>query len=367
MASLELRSNGIWHLRYRDKRGKSRSISTKIHTSPKNDILAQKKLAAFELDLSRGKSPTVTPRIGVLLDDVLNDYTVNNKKSASDAKLRIEKHLRPWFGEMRTDRFGADDWREYIAHRQVAEAANATINRERALLVRAFSLAKQAGKIDAVPYVPRLKESAPRSGFLTRTELESLCRHLPGYLATAARFAFLTGWRLGEIRQLQWRHIDFERGEIRLDLGSTKNNEGRVFPMTAELRQLLEVIAPAFLRPASHRPVPPQAGMRAAEVPTLTPYVFHLPNGMPLGYIYHSWQKAAKAIGKPGLLFHDLRRSAAIYMDQQGIKRRVIQELMGHKTGLMFDRYRRVTTADLDDARAILDRSHKTPPKSNTS
>src|SRR5260221_7347376 len=55
------------------------------------------------------------------------------------------------------------------------------------------------------------------------------------------RFAYLTGWRItSEVLPLQWRHIDFVGNEIRLDAGTTKNDDGRVFPMTRELRALLE-------------------------------------------------------------------------------------------------------------------------------
>jgi len=28
----------------------------------------------------------------------------------------------------------------------------------------------------------------------------------------------------------EWRQVDLEGGEVRLDAGTTKNNEGRVFP-----------------------------------------------------------------------------------------------------------------------------------------
>lgn len=354
MASLELR-NGVWHLRWRDKRGKLRSQSTKITTSPKNDVLAEKKRIAFEMDLLRGKNPVVSLKLGSLFDDLLRDYTVNHKKSLAVTTLRVEKHLRPWFGEMRADKLGADDWREYIAARQRQDAANATINLERAGLVRAMNLARQSGKLEHLPYIPRLKGTAPRSGFLSASQLEILCRHLPDYLRPFVRFGFYTGWRLGEIRQLQWRHIDFEAGEIRLDLGSTKNGEGRVFPMTAELRSLLEPMAPASTGVRvivnSDSPATKKAG------PKVTPFVFTRKSGKPIKYLYVSWRKAVKAIGMPWLIFHDLRRSAAIYMDQQGIPRRVIMELMGHRTGQMFDNYRRVTTADLDRAREILDGS----------
>ncbi len=38
----------------------------------------------------------------------------------------------------------------------------------------------------------------------------------------------------------EWRQVDLEGGEVRLDAGTTKNTEGRVFPLTAALRELLE-------------------------------------------------------------------------------------------------------------------------------
>lgn len=354
MASLELR-NGIWHIRWRNKRGKQCSQSTELHTSKANDKLAEKKLRAFKDDLLRGKNPSQALKITTLLDDVLSDYTVNSKKSLVMVKIRVEKHLRPWFGEMRADRCGADDWREYVLQRQSADASNSTINLERSTLVRGFHLAFQSGRIEAVPYLPRLKNAPPRSGFIDRAELENLCRHLPEYLRPPTRFAFLTGWRLGEIRQLQWRLVDFISEEIRLEPGMTKNGEGRVFPMISELRTLLSELRALTVA------VNKQTGavgtcMVTAKVPTLTPFVFTL-RGKPLGWFYASWRKAAKAIGKPGLLFHDLRRSAIIDMDRRGIPRRVIMELVGQKTAAVHDNYRRVGKADLDRARELMERS----------
>ena len=39
---------------------------------------------------------------------------------------------------------------------------------------------------------------------------------------------------------MEWKQIDFKDGEIRLDPGTTKNKKGRVFPMNADLRRILE-------------------------------------------------------------------------------------------------------------------------------
>jgi integrase len=348
MASLQVR-NGWYHIRYRDKRGRSCSISLKLHVSPKNEILAQKKLIAFQVDLQRGQYPTLAPKIESLLDAVVTDYKINAKRSLDSLQGHLT-HLKPWFGQIRADRFDAQDWRDYVAKRQNDGVKNATINRERAMLRRAFSLAYQSGKLDKVPFIPeRLRENPPRAGFITREELEGLCRHLPDHLTVFVRFAFLTGWRLGEIRQLQWRHISFESGEIRLDPGSTKNGEGRVFPMTSELRALLDSLATAAK--AARRQVMAEPGM-----PTiLTPWVFHF-NGQPIGWIYDSWDKARKQIGKPGLKFHDLRRSAVKAFLATGMPEKQAMLLVGHKTRSMLDRYNIVTNQELLEAKQFLER-----------
>ena len=47
-------------------------------------------------------------------------------------------------------------------------------------------------------------------------------------------------WRIAsEVLPLEWRHVNFNRRGP-LDAGTTKNNEGRVFVMTDDLRALLE-------------------------------------------------------------------------------------------------------------------------------
>ena len=54
-------------------------------------------------------------------------------------------------------------------------------------------------------------------------------------------FAYITGWRVkSEVLPLEWRHIDMKAGEVLLEPSKTKNKEGRTFPLTRELRALLE-------------------------------------------------------------------------------------------------------------------------------
>jgi integrase len=65
--------------------------------------------------------------------------------------------------------------------------------------------------------------------------------HLPSALQPVIEFAYITGWRIAsEVLPLEWRQVDLRAGEVRLDVGTTKNGEGRVFPLTDDLRALLQ-------------------------------------------------------------------------------------------------------------------------------
>lgn len=106
-----------------------------------------------------------------------------------------------------------------------------------------FVLAVKAGKLMVRPHIPMLAENNVRTGFFERDTFEAVRAALPEDLRPIATFAYLTGWRLSEILSLQWRQVDLQVGTVRLDPGTTKNRDGRLFPYRhhlPELRDLLE-------------------------------------------------------------------------------------------------------------------------------
>ena len=152
-------------------------------------------------------------------------------------------------------------------------------------------------------------------------------------------FSYITGWRIpSEILTLQWRQIDFTGGEVRLDPHTTKNDAGRVFPFTDDLRRILE---------AQKREV----DRLAREHGQLVPWVFFrlVANGRggekrakPIRAFVKAWKTAITAAGCPGRVPHDLRRSAVRNMVRRGVT--------GHKTRSVFERYNIVSAGDLKDA-----------------
>jgi integrase len=260
--------------------------------------------------------------------DLLKDYETNRKRSINSARLSI-RHLKAVFGFDRALDISTDQIRAYISYRQAETASNATINRELAALKRMFSLAIQAGKLSSKPYVPMLEENNARQGFLDHGDFLSLRENLPGYLQPAITFLYLSGWRVSEMRALEWRDVDLAGKTVRLRPQISKNKDGRVLPLRSELLEVIE-----------------QAGeARVAQCP----FVFHL-DGQRIGDFRKSWKAACKAAKLRKLIVHDLRRTAVRNLVRAGVPERVAMTLSGHKTRSVFDRYNIVSEVDLVQA-----------------
>ena len=155
-------------------------------------------------------------------------------------------------------------------------------------------------------------------------------------------WSHLTGWRMhSEVLPLQWRQIDSDAGTVRLDAGTTKNGEGRVFPFTVELRALLEA------QRAYTEAVQRERGI-------ICPSVFHR-NGRGIKVFRKAWASACKAAGCPGRIPHDFRRTAVRNFVRASIPERVAMMMTGHKTRSVFERYNIVSGGDLADAARKLD------------
>ena len=281
--------------------------------------------------------------------DVVADYRSNQKRSVRDVERRIRLHLDPFFAGRRMAALTTADLRAYILWRQtpttgvdgatIPAASNATINRELAIIKRAFRLAVQAGRLVHVPHIPMLAEHNVRQGFFERAPFDDVRAHLPEALRGLVTFAFLVGWRIAsEVLPLQWAQVDRTATVIRLEPGESKNDEGRTLPYDL-LPELVEIIEHQW-----HE----HERLQAAGV--MCPWVFFHRQGRPIRSFYGAWRAACEAAGVPGMIPHDFRRTAVRNLLRAGVSERVAMQITGHKTRSVFDRYDIVNEHDLRSA-----------------
>jgi len=285
---------------------------------------------------------------------LIDDYMINGRKSIERARASV-KRLREVFGPMRAMDITADRIGRYIRDRQEAKAAAGTIQNELAALKRMFTLGVRAGTVIQRPYIPHLEIRNTRSGFFEEFQYRAVLAHLPEHLQPLISFLYLTGWRRGEALGLQWRQVDFEVGTIRLEPGTTKNDEGRVFPFK-DFPALAGVLQAQW----------EQTQEVTRRTGRIVPWVFHR-EGQAIKEFRAKWKAACRAAGVPGRIIHDFRRTAVRTLERAAVARSVAMKLTGHKTESIYRRYAIVSEADLSVGVAKLARLHESPnggPKS---
>jgi integrase len=261
-------------------------------TDAENETEARKVLNDRLGKVGNGITPAVASRTRLreLYDDMRADY-LNNEAGVSILEKRW-KHLEPVFGSDLVAAITSGRIRHYVTVRRDTEkAAPATVQREIAALRRMFRLGYQATppKVGQLPSFPKITEQNVRTGFFERDEFERVRAELPDYLRPLVTVGYWLGWRIGKLQALQWRPVDLERGTIRLDAGTTKNDEGRLAYLPPEALEVLEDWRSETAKLEKARGV-------------IIPHVFHH-DGSPIRDIYAAWRGACKRAGVAGRLF----------------------------------------------------------------
>ena len=157
------------------------------------------------------------------------------------------------------------------------------------------------------------------------------------------------------------RQVNLLAGAMRLDPGTTKNDDGREVMMTKQVRVLLEqcVLGKSpdeyvFTR-EENTPVRDfrrtwasvccAAGLGGMVCPLCEQTVT---NERQCNACSRKWKRSQ--LRYVGLIFHDLRRTAVRNMVRAGVPERVAMTISGHKTRSVFDRYHIVSHSDIADA-----------------
>ena len=178
---------------------------------------------------------------------------------------------------------------------------------------------------------PTCKVKSPKTDnrrlrFLTHDEADRLLEHVAKRspeLYAISLVSLHCGLRAGEIFNLMWSDVDFDRET--LTLRDTKNGRTRIAYMTGPVREL---IADRDKGGPGEAVFPGRGGVRRS-------------------YVSNAFERAVKDLGfndgitdaRQKVVFHTLRHTFASWLVEQGTDLYSVKELMGHRTLSMTERY----------------------------
>ena len=208
-------------------------------------------------------------------------------------------------------------------------------------------------KVGLVPYIPMLKVKNVRKGFFEHGQFLAFRSSLPFYLQGFVTLAYKVGWRKKEISGLTWNQVDLLQGIVRLEVGESKDDEGRTVYVDDELKEMLK-------RQWENRKKsgkicryvhPNEEG--TGQIKDFRGVWNKACRDNGLGYGYKKSSKDVRkwqSIYPAGPTLHDFRRTAVRNMVRAVIPERVAMMVSGHKTRFVFDRYNIVNDSDIKQA-----------------
>jgi integrase len=313
------RSPGTWQLRYRGQ------IKTVICANAKE---AQKERLKWVESIDLQKHRPAAFSMKDLFEEYLAHLFRNDRTDILTVRRRIDKHLTPRLGMIDARALGRPEINAYIDSRKKdvtkhgKPVRNGTINRELAIISAARYLA--ADRLPAIAPIAKLsEEDGIRQGVVSEEVYRWMLRELPAHAQLFWVFGYYTGVRKGELLKLRWEWVDWDAWLIRVPgwfAGEriTKNGKTHFIPIYADMREFLKS---AF-------------AVRDPQLPCLFQRC-----GACVKSFRSAFELARQRLELPGLLFHDLRRTAATNLKRQGYSDFEVQQITGHKSPQAFRRY----------------------------
>lgn len=232
------------------------------------------------------------------------------------------------------------------------QVSPSTVQKRHALLSHLYNIAIREWGLDLQN--PLLRVSKPkvanqRTRLISAQELEAILAASPNAtLKAVARLAWHSAARLGELVNLQWRHVDLKVCTMAFMV--TKNGSARVAPLVPEAVALLESLKPKTQQPPTARVFDTSSlamskAWAAAVKKAHRIYAKHCEkNGLPLD---DEWLIDAH--------FHDLRHAALTRLAEYGLSTLKLAAISGHKSLPMLSRYTHIRAESLAQELARLE------------
>jgi integrase len=275
-----------------------------------------------------------------MLEQLRLDYERKGNRSFDTIKS-VWQHLQAAFEFHRVVDITAEEIASYSAKRVgdgtpdkriEGGAAPGSVNLELAALRRGFRIMFEKKMISEAPVIKLFTLDNARQGFVDGGDFGALLSEIGNEdTRDLVEFLYNSGWRSNEARQLRWSWVDLSASMIRLPAAYSKSKTARPLPIAGALADII--------------------ARRIKSRRLDCEFVFHR-KGKPIRQFHKAFKGAAARIGQPGLLPHDMRRSAVRNFRRAGLSEHEGMALSGHKTRSVFERYNIISDEDLTDAMA---------------
>lgn len=304
--------------------------------------------------LEQGKGATqeavpAVPTLGVFWESFFKTHVVtNNKPSEQATKQRIARgHLLPRFGARELDKITVKDIELYKAMMLQLGYGAKTINNHLTVLRTVLKTAQRWGLLASAAEVKLLRHVPPDVTYLDFDEAERLVQAADERWRPMIVIALNTGLRIGELIALHWSDVDLVKGRLRVTcndwegtLGTPKSGKNRDIPLNLAAQRAFKAL-------------PTQEFDR----------VFTDAHGSPRKYRQsnHALERICKQARLAPIQWHALRHTFASHLVMKGVPLKAVQELLGHGTQAMTERYAHLTPDVRRQAVAVLDDEKMTP------
>jgi integrase len=247
------------------------------------------------------------------------------KKLASYDRVKLAlKNFNDVFGDFQVNEIKQVDLEEYQQRRKKQGRADATIDMEIKYAQTAVTKAFDNDMLDGRCLKPfrktkRLLEKGAnvRKVKISTKQYLKLLKSAPAHYRAVLTIAFNTGMRLGEIKALQWSHIDWNNMMIRLPKDVTKEGRAKDIPINHHVKAVLDSLPRSIL---------------CDQVITYRGKSLNGKSSLKKQFP-ETCQKAGIAYGRKaanGVVFHDIRRTVKTNMLLAGVDRPHRDSILGH-------------------------------------
>lgn len=341
---LSKHKNGYYYVHYTDDiTGKRNAVSTKEKYKPE----AVKFLSDFKNNLKiKNKEKSKVHYISELKTEVMQ-YVLNNMefstcklyKAVFDNMLRI-------FNDKPIKLVNTNDIELYKTIR-AGEVTKATVNKDINTMKAIFNIAIRFEWLNINPVKSIKKLSIPEKEYLAFTDVQ--LKMILGKIENQSiknfvKFAILTGCRLNEIINLQWKDVNFSERVLTIRNKpnfKTKTGKIRQIPISDNLYNLLSDI------------ININAGEKTLNFINPERYIFENPNKYKFckNYVSKYFKKILRSLNfNEKYHFHCLRHTFITKLIKSGVNINYVKEIAGHSEISTTMNYIHISTNDLREA-----------------